>query len=106
MIAAEHGLVSLTCHVAAMKSALGRVKSPALPVAYSTAAHSLPRPLPTRVTPHSETERDYVSMLWKPDFALVVCSVKPRRRFKRPNRRKEDPGHALSSDLGKNRVMV
>jgi hypothetical protein len=35
MLAAEHGLGSLTCDVAAMKSALGRVKSPALPVVYS-----------------------------------------------------------------------
>ena len=40
---------SLTCDVAAMKSALGRVKSPALPVAYSnggtliTAAGTDPR---------------------------------------------------------------
>jgi hypothetical protein len=49
MIAAEHGLGSLTGDVAAMKSASGRVKSPALPVAYSnggtliTAAGTDPR---------------------------------------------------------------
>jgi hypothetical protein len=49
MIAAERGLGSLKCDVAAMKSALGRLKSPALPVAYSnggtliTAAGSDPR---------------------------------------------------------------